>query len=88
MLKGYLCTVETSCIHSLDAVITIFVPSRNLKAVKTWCSYYGTLLMYTKHEIDIQTVSKEQYEVLEGRTDALETIERWCKNDSRDDKRK
>lgn len=76
MLKGYLCTVETSCIHSLDTVVIIFVPSRNLKAVKTWCSYYGTLLMHTKYELDIETVSKEQFEILEDRREALETIER------------
>lgn len=34
MLKGYLCTIETSCIHSLDTVETVFIPSRNLEAVK------------------------------------------------------
>lgn len=87
MLKGYLCTVETSCIHSLDTVETVFVPSRNLKAVKRWCGYYGTLLMYTKHEIDIQTVSKDQFKMLKERTDVLEIIEGWCKNDSRNDNR-
>lgn len=75
MLKGYLCTVETSC-NSLDTVVTIFVPSRNLKAVKIWCKYYGTLLMYTKHEIDYQYVSKEQFEILEGRISTIEIIER------------
>lgn len=76
MLKGYLCTIETSCIHSLDTVETVFVPSRNLEAVKTWCGYYGTLLMYKKHEIDIETVSNEQFEILEGREDAIETIKK------------
>ena len=77
MIKGYLCTVETSCIHSLDAVVTIFVPSRNLKAVKIWCKYYGVLLMYTRHEIDNQTVSYEQYEILKKREDDIKSIERW-----------
>lgn len=76
MLKGYLCTIETSFIHSLDTVETVFVPSRNLKAVKIWCNYYGTLLMYTKHEIDYQSVSKEQFEILEGRLNTIEIIER------------
>ena len=76
MTKGYSCTVETSCIHALDSVKTVFVPSRNLEAVKTWCGYYGTLLMYKRHEIDIQTVSNEQFEILKGRVDAIETIKK------------
>ena len=76
MLKGYLCTVETSCFHSLDSVVTVFVPSRNLKAVKRWCGCYGTLFMYKKYEIGIQTVSKEQFEILKDREDEIETIEK------------
>lgn len=32
--------------------------------------------MYKKHEIDIETVSNEQFKILEGRADAIETIKK------------